>query len=94
MLDYERVAGLMAGILQRDVDLTLTLDEDGGVTPMEVARFVMACESSLRIAIMDEHAAEWKTLGDACATIEAILESGEGEKAIKEDDERTGWYYA
>ena len=90
----KRVADLMADILQRDVSPRLTLDAEGGVTPIEVARLVIACEKAFGIQIMDEGAAEWTSLRDACATIEGLLESGEAGKAIKEDDERTGWFYS
>lgn len=90
----DRVAALMEDILQRDVDGNLTLDADGGVGPMDVARFVIACEKAFGVQIMDEYVADWQSLQDASDYIEALLESGEAGKTIREDDERTGWYYA
>lgn len=89
----ERVIRIMEGILQRDVDHLLTLDAEGGVTPLDVARFVIACEHAFDVKIMDENAAAWQTLEDACLTIEGVIEAGDAGKAIREDDERTGWFY-
>lgn len=90
----DRVTKLMADILQRDASPRLTLDANGGVTTLDVAKLVIACEKAFGIEIMDESAAEWRTLRDAAAYIDNVLESGDAGKAIKEDDERTGWYYA
>lgn len=90
----ERATRLMASVLQRDVDPDLTLDADGGVTPLEVARFVVASEKAFGVPILDECVVQWRTLQDACAYIEGLLEAGEGGKAIREEEERTDWFYS
>lgn len=90
----ERVCDLMAEILQRDVDLSLLLGAEGGVAPLDVARFAILGEKAFGVTIQDECAAEWRTLADAAAYIESLIEAGESEKAIKDDEERTDWFYA
>ncbi len=92
-MTIDRTCDLMARILQRDVDPTLTLDEEGGVTALDIARLAIAAEHAFGINLMDERIAGWKTLADAAEYIEELMDAGEAGKAIKEDNERTGWYY-
>lgn len=90
---YERMMDLMADILQRDVDASLTLDADGGVSPLDVARLVIAAEKAFHVCIMDECAAQWRTMADACGYVQGLLDAGEDGQSVKSDAEREAWYY-
>lgn len=90
----ERIIDLMSDILQRDADPLLTLDDDGGVTLLDVARLVISVEHAFAITIPDECAAEWATLSDASDFVDDLLEAGEAGTPIKDDEDRAGWFYA
>lgn len=90
---YERMLDLMSEIIQRDADIFLSLDEDGAVAAMETAKLVIAAEEAFDVQIMDECAAQWRTLKDACACVQALVDAGESGKTMHTDSERIGWYY-
>lgn len=93
---YGRVSGLLAEILMRDpLDILpgFALSDKEGVTPMDVAKLAIACEKAFSLTLYDEKVAEWRTVSDACAHIEALLEEGMDRPAERSESERTAWFY-
>jgi len=92
----ERVADLLAEVLSGDpeeMDASFALSGDNRVSPIDVARLAIACEKAFGISLYDDKVAQWRTLGDACRHIEELLEEGQGQAAVRSDEERTAWFY-
>lgn len=90
-----KITDLLAEILAADpygMDAAFALTPES-VAPIDVARLAIACEDAFGISLHDEAVAQWHTVGDACAHVEALLEAGMGEKAERTDAERVGWFY-
>ena len=96
MAAFHTVMGLLNEILSldlRDTGVSLPLNEANGVSPMDIARLAIACETEFGFPLYDEKIAQWKTIGDVCKRIEELLEEGQGENPERNEDERTAWFY-
>lgn len=78
---------------KREINAAFRLTRDNQVAPIDVAELAIRCEREFGFPLHDERIAQWETIGDVCACIEEGLEEGLGEKAIRTEDERTGWFY-
>lgn len=90
------VSRLLGEILLRDaydIRAAFPLTAENRVTPIDIAKLAIACERAFRLTLFDERIAQWRTVGDACGHIEALLEEGMAEPTERTDEERTAWYY-
>lgn len=78
---------------REDIGMAFGLTEANGVTPMEVAKFAIACEKTFGLTLYDEKIAQWRTVGDACRHISELLEEGQAEAVERSEDDRTAWFY-
>lgn len=76
-----------------DISTTFLLAPENGVTPIDIAKLAIACEKEFGFSLFDEKIAQWKTVGDACAHIEELLEEGLGESIDRSDEDRIDWFY-
>lgn len=88
---YETVAELWAHI--RKMDARELREESPLDSPMDIARFAIACEKAFPIPFYDEEVAKWQRLSDVCAYIQGQLDMGMGEPTEREDEDRTAWFY-
>lgn len=64
-----------------------------GVTPLEVAKLVMACERRFCITIQDEDVHTFSCLRDLSAYIDTLIADGHTNAPLLTDEDRVDWYY-
>lgn len=86
----------MGEILLKDeseMHARFALSKENGVTPVDVAKLVMALEREWGFTLHDEKVALWRTLDDAVRHVERLLEEGLDQPTERSEAERTAWFY-
>lgn len=95
MSTLHTVAALLSEIIaQREEEITPSFRlAPPAVTPIDVARLAIALEEAFGIPLYDEKIARWRTVHDACAHLDALLEAGLAEATERTEADRTAWFY-
>ena len=91
-----KVRKLLANILSldtEDVPSRLPFTKENGITPMDVAALVIACEKHFRIVIHDEEVSAFTCAADLAAHIRHMLEEGSNLPQNFSEEDRTAWFY-
>lgn len=92
----QKVKGLLAGVLgieQDEVTSKMTLTNDSGVDPIDLASLIIACERAFKLTIHDEDVLQLKTVSDLAAYIDRMIDEGFVDTPEVTEADRTAWFY-
>lgn len=91
-----KVRRLLAEIISvdaEDIMPRMALTSGRGVTPIDVASLIIACEKEFKITIHDEDVLTFGCVADLAAHIDQMLEEGQAEPTERTQEDRTAWFY-
>ena len=75
-MEFEKLQGIIAEVLNVDADevsMESTFTDDLGADSLDVCQIIMRLEDMYKITIDDEAAMDIKTVGDAVAQLEKVI---------------------
>ncbi|MCL1853507.1 MAG: hypothetical protein FWF88_10860 [Peptococcaceae bacterium] len=100
MRDYKMIYNAAAevlsetiGIMRGEVTSRTGLVSDPAIDPVDIAKYVMACEKRFDVVIHDEDVLTFLCFEDSVRYIADVLFEGEQSVPIASDKEREAWYY-
>ncbi|MCL1790700.1 MAG: hypothetical protein FWG40_04995 [Peptococcaceae bacterium] len=82
------------GIVKDEVKRGTALVGDPAIEPIDIAKYVMACEERFDVVIHDEDVHTFLRFEDSVRYIAEALYQGGQSVALATDEERVAWYYS
>lgn len=92
----EEVMGILVRILavrEDEVEPDTAFIKDHDISPLDVAKLVIACEKRFQVTIHDEDVHSLCCAKDVAAYVDALLADGTDTLALHEEEERNAWFY-
>ena len=93
---FQTAAALLSqilGIREDEIRPDTVLCGDPGVDPLDIARFIIACEKKFDIVVHDEDVHTFVFFKDSVRYIDEAFSEGGQSKSLSSDEERDAWYY-
>ena len=81
------------GLEAEDIPGTMALTKSNRVDPLDLAKWIIACEKEFKITIHDEDVLAFRCINDAAAYIDEMLSLGLNEMPERTDEDRVAWFY-
>lgn len=94
---YEIVAGILARLLEIDVDYItpeMELTKESGMEPINLAKLIIRLEKKFDIVIHDEDVHKFVCVNNLVDYIDNIEAENEEVSPVSSDEEREAWYYS